>query len=79
MSLELEVIPSIAGCEALKPQWEQLLCACPQGTVFNTLGWIQSNLLAFPNSDTWILVFRDSTSALAAVIPLVVRRGRRYF
>ncbi|HKM48846.1 MAG TPA: GNAT family N-acetyltransferase [Terriglobales bacterium] len=79
MSLELEVIPSITECESLKPEWEQLLGVCPQATVFNTFGWIQANLLAFPDRDTWILVFRDSPSTLAAVIPLVVRRGRRYF
>jgi CelD/BcsL family acetyltransferase involved in cellulose biosynthesis len=79
MTVELEVIPSIAACETLKPEWEQLLSSCPQATVFNTFGWIKANLLAFPNRETWILVFRHSTSSLAAVIPLVVRRGRRYF
>ncbi|MGO9402402.1 MAG: GNAT family N-acetyltransferase [Terriglobales bacterium] len=79
MSLELEVIPSIAECETLKPEWEQLLGACPQATVFNTFGWIKANLLAFQNSDTWVLVFRDSAAVLVAVLPLAVRRGRRYF
>jgi CelD/BcsL family acetyltransferase involved in cellulose biosynthesis len=79
MSVELEVISSIAACEPLKPEWEQLLCSCPEATVFNTFAWIKANLLAFPNSDTWVLAFRHSSSALAAVIPLVVRRGRRYF
>lgn len=79
MSLELEVIPSITDCEALKPEWEELLGSCPDATVFNTFAWTKANLLAFQNSDTWVLAFRDSPSALAAVIPLVVRRGRRYF
>jgi CelD/BcsL family acetyltransferase involved in cellulose biosynthesis len=79
MSLELEVIPSITACENLKPEWEQLLCSCPHATVFNTFAWIKANLVAFQNSDTWVLAFRHSDSVLAAVIPLVVRRGRRYF
>ncbi|MGD0214824.1 MAG: GNAT family N-acetyltransferase [Terriglobales bacterium] len=79
MSLELEVIPSIAACETLKPEWVQLHSSCPQATVFNTFGWIKANLLAFPNRETWILVFRQSSSSLAAVVPLVVRGGRRYF
>ncbi len=79
MSLELEVIPSITNCETLKPEWDQLLRSCPHATVFNTFAWIKANLLAFQNSDTWVLAFRHSASALAAVIPLVVRRGRRYF
>jgi len=79
MSLELEVIPSITGCDSLKREWEQLLRSCPQATVFNTFAWIKANLLAFPNSDAWVLAFRDSPSALVAVLPLVMRRGRRYF
>ena len=79
MSLELEVIPSITDCERLKPEWEQLLRLCPQATVFHTFAWIKANLLAFPNSDTWVLAFRDSPSAMVAVLPLAVRRGRRYF
>ena len=79
MSLELEVIPSITACESLKPEWEELLCSCPQATVFNTFAWIKANLLAFPHSDIWVLAFRNSASALVAVVPLVVRRGRRYF
>lgn len=79
MSLELEVVSSITACETLKPEWEQLLCSCPDATVFSTFEWIKANLLAFDNSDTSVLVFRHSPSALAAVIPLVLRRGRRYF
>ncbi len=79
MSLELEVIPSITDCERLKSEWEELLRSCPQATVFNTFAWIKANLLAFQNSDTWVLAFRDSPSALVAVLPLAVRRGRRYF
>ena len=79
MGLQLEVISSIGSCESVRPEWEQLLCSCPHATVFDSFGWIRANLLAFPNSDTWILAFRHSDSALAAVIPLVVRRGRRYF
>ena len=79
MGLQLEVIPSITACESIKPEWEQLLCACPRATVFDSFGWIKANLLAFQNRDTWVLAFRHSDSALAAVIPLVVRRGRRYF
>jgi CelD/BcsL family acetyltransferase involved in cellulose biosynthesis len=79
MPLELEVIPSITACESLRTEWEQLLGSCPQATVFDSFAWVKANLLAFPNRDTWVLAFHDSDSALAAVIPLVVRCGRRYF
>ncbi|MGC2245223.1 MAG: GNAT family N-acetyltransferase [Terriglobales bacterium] len=87
MSAELDVIPSLDGCEALKAEWEELLCACPQATVFDTLGWLKANLWAFQNpasqntlaeGDTWVLAFRTPNSLLVAVIPLIVRRGRRY-
>ncbi len=81
MSVKLEVIGSIAACEPLKPEWEQLLCSSPEATVFESFGWIKANLLAFQNQQSkapWILAFRETDSSLAAVIPLVVRRGRRY-
>lgn len=78
MSVELEVLPSITDDTRLKTEWEELLASCPQATVFNTLGWIQANLLAFQNRENWVLAFRD-VGSLVAVIPLAVRSGRRYF
>jgi len=78
MSLDLRVWPSIDSCESLKVEWEELLDSCPRAKVFDTFSWVKANLLAFENSKTWVLVFRDAKSQLVAVIPLVVRRGRRY-
>jgi CelD/BcsL family acetyltransferase involved in cellulose biosynthesis len=97
MSVKFEVVPSLSACEALNSEWEELLRACPQATVFDSVGWIKANVLAFQNpasqndllnnallnnaslkNDTWILAFRAPDSSLAGLIPLVVRRGRRY-
>lgn len=81
MSVKLEVFESIAACESLKQEWEQLLCSSPEATVFDSFGWVKANLLAFqkqPNNDAWILAVRALDSSLVAVIPLVMRHGRRY-
>jgi len=78
MGLKLEVISSVAGCESLRKEWDELLRSSPQATVFDSFAWIKANLLAFPNPETWVLAFRDSNATLAAVTPLVVRQGRRY-
>ncbi|MGA9640176.1 MAG: GNAT family N-acetyltransferase [Terriglobales bacterium] len=78
MSLALEVFPSMQACEPLRAEWEELLHGCPNATVFDSFGWINANVLAFTNSETWILTLRDAGSALTGVIPLVVRLGRRY-
>jgi CelD/BcsL family acetyltransferase involved in cellulose biosynthesis len=78
MTIQREVISSIASAEAFKEDWERLLCICPQATVFDSFGWVQANLAAFPNSQTSILLLRELGAGLLGVIPLVVRRGRRY-
>lgn len=81
--MKLQVVPSLLGSEALTSEWEDLIRACPQATVFDSRGWIKANLLAFDDSKlqdsrAWILAFREPDSSLAAIVPLVVRRGRRY-
>jgi len=78
MGLKIQVLSSVAACEAIRTEWDELLRSIPQATVFDTFGWIKANLLAFPNPDTWVLAFHDADATLLAVIPLVVRRGRRY-
>ncbi|MGB9198121.1 MAG: GNAT family N-acetyltransferase [Terriglobales bacterium] len=78
MRVELKVISGAADAGALEREWEELLCACPRATVFDSLGWARANLRAFPNHDSWILTFREPDSYLVGVIPLVARRGRRY-
>jgi len=78
MGLEIEVVPSLEVSESLRAEWEQLLCACPNATVFDSFAWIKANLLSFESNETEILAFRNSDSVLTAVIPLVLRSGRRH-
>jgi CelD/BcsL family acetyltransferase involved in cellulose biosynthesis len=60
-------------------EWSCLLDATPSATIFNTHGWLRSNLEAFPPRSLEILKFRSPSGELVGGIPLVLRRGRKNF
>jgi len=76
--IQMRVFSSISECEDLRPQWQSMLSQSETVTPFHTFEWMKANLSAFRNDGIRVLVFTDGLSEVAGILPLVLRRGRRY-
>jgi CelD/BcsL family acetyltransferase involved in cellulose biosynthesis len=78
MNLELTIYRSLGECYHLREEWENLLRDSADATPFETYAWCKANLESFENRGIQLLVFRRGDRSVAGIIPLVLRRGRRY-
>jgi CelD/BcsL family acetyltransferase involved in cellulose biosynthesis len=78
MSLRVDVVSSASGCDALREDWNRLLSERKDATPFETWEWNHANLITFENQALQMLVFRDQNSRVTAILPLVLRRVRKY-
>lgn len=78
MTIDRRVFKSISECEELREPWRGLLTQCPHVTPFHTYEWTKANLCAFENDGACILAFSESPSDVVGILPLVLKRGRRY-
>ena len=77
MPPRLQVLSSLSEFEDLRPDHDALLGEVSRATPFHTFEWITANLASFTNQGVHILTARHD-QILVAVVPLVLRRGRRY-
>lgn len=77
MPLQLQVLSSLSDFDGLRQEYDALLAEAPGATPFHTFVWLKANLESFANHGLHILAARQD-QVLIAVVPLVLRRGRRY-
>lgn len=69
---------SVSDCDPLREPWDRLLSQCEDVTPFETFEWTKANLISFENNGVQVLAFRDHSSRIVGIVPLVLRRGRKF-
>src|ERR1700687_3760604 len=77
MTIGRRVFESVSECEALRQQWRFMLTQCRHATPFHTYEWTMANLSAFDNDAVFVLALSDH-SDVVGILPLVLKKGRRY-
>jgi CelD/BcsL family acetyltransferase involved in cellulose biosynthesis len=78
MTIDRRVLKSVSECEDLRQEWRGLFAKCRPVTPFHTYEWTKANLCTFGNEGVRVLVFSEGRAGVIAILPLVLRRGRRY-
>ena len=78
MMIDRRVLKSVSECEDLRQEWRGLFAKCRSVTPFHTYEWTRANLCTFGNEGVRVLVFSERRAGVVAILPLVLRRGRRY-
>jgi CelD/BcsL family acetyltransferase involved in cellulose biosynthesis len=78
-NLSLQVYATREDLEHLRPEWEALLTAFPQATVFSSWEWLVPWWRAFGQKDRLqVLAARDADSKLVGLAPLLLTRERLF-
>src|SRR5690348_7796249 len=77
MSLQLELITTLAGFEALQTEWNLLLSDNATNELFLTWEWQTTWWYAYQPGDLWIVAARDEAGTLVGVAPWFIEQPDR--
>ncbi|GEM_PF-3982865 len=74
--MDIEIIKSPAGFEALKDEWRRFLTECPNDDFFLSYSWLHTSLKGLPSeSEPFFFIFRKGGKIVGAA-PLCITKGK---
>lgn len=74
---QVDLVQSVEAFEALSGEWQALLKACHETSLFLDHAWLLTWIRHFPPDHLLVITVRDTSGALIAAAPLKINRGRR--
>lgn len=72
---EIEIVTSLVGLEALRPEWQLLWQRVPQATPFQSPAWLIPWWRVFGAGDELLTVVLRSNGSLIGLVPLYIHTG----